>query len=277
MRIGIVGCGGRMGRTNLKEVLATASAVLAGGSEREDSPLLGQDLGVLAGLDPVGLAATGDVGALIEASDAVIEFSSPEATRRHAGLCAEAGCAHIVGTTGLDGAAQAALEAAAKRIPVVWAPNMSQGVNLVLALVERVARALDPTFDIEIVETHHRHKVDAPSGTALALGEAAARGRGIALAAAEIRARDGQVGPRREGGIGFAVLRGGDVVGDHAVIFAGAGERIEIVHKAADRSIYAKGAVRAALWTKNRPPGLYGMADVLGLMDRDEGSPTGCG
>ncbi|MCB1885548.1 MAG: 4-hydroxy-tetrahydrodipicolinate reductase [Geminicoccaceae bacterium] len=265
MRIGIIGCGGRMGRTNLKEVLATAGVELAGGSERKDSPLLGQDLGVLAGGEPIGIGATGDVKALVGASDAVIEFSSPDATVRHAALCAEAGCAHVVGTTGLDEGGRAALEAAARRVPVVWAPNMSQGVNLVLALVERVARALDPAFDIEVVEMHHRHKVDAPSGTGLALAEAAARGRGIDLAGAAIRARDGHTGPRPEGGIGFAVLRGGDVVGDHTVVFAGAGERIEIAHKAGDRAIYAKGAVRAARWTEGRAPGLYGMADVLGL------------
>jgi 4-hydroxy-tetrahydrodipicolinate reductase len=270
MRIGIVGCAGRMGRANLREVIEAGGdgVALAGGVERPGHPALGQDLGVLAGLDPVGLAAGDDLGALLAASDAVIEFSTPAATVATAELAAAGGrCAHVVGTTGLEPAQAAALERCAARVPIVWAPNMSLGVSLLLGLVERVARALDEGFDVEVLEMHHRHKVDAPSGTALALGRAAARGRGVALEEAAVRVRDGVTGPRRAGSIGFAALRGGDVVGEHRVLFAGAGERLELAHVATDRGIYARGAVRAARWaaTAGRAPGLYGMADVLGL------------
>ena len=265
MRIGIVGCAGRMGRTNLREVLETAGAELAGGVERPGHSALGQDLGVLAGLDPVGVSATDDLDALLAASDAVIEFSTHEATIATAARAAAQGCAHIVGTTGLDAAQSRELARSAERVPIVWAPNMSQGVNLLLGLVERVAGTLDSAFDIEILELHHRHKVDAPSGTALALGRAAARGRDVALEETAVRVRDGITGPRATGSIGFATLRGGDVVGEHRVIFAGAGERLELAHVATDRRIYARGAVRAALWTAGRAPGLYGMDDVLGI------------
>lgn len=265
MRIGVIGCAGRMGRTNLREVLGTPGVSLAGGVERPGHPALGQDLGVLAGLDPIGVAAGEDVAALARTAEALIEFSTPEATLAHAALCAEAGCAHVVGTTGLTTEQTEALRRLAERVAIVWAPNMSLGVNLLLGLVEQVARALDPSFDIEILELHHRHKVDAPSGTALALGRAAACGRGVDLDQVAVRARDGITGPRGEGQIGFAVLRGGDVVGDHRVMFAGPGERLELAHIAGDRRIYARGAVRAALWTAGQPPGLYGMAEVLGL------------
>ena len=268
MRIGIVGCAGRMGRANMREVLeAGGDVVLAGGVERPGHPALGQDLGVLAGLEPVGRAAADDLDGLLAASDAVIEFSTPAATVATAALAAARGsCAHVIGTTGLDGSQADALRGAARRIPVVWAPNMSLGVNLLLGLVEQVARALDPGgFDVEVVEMHHRHKVDAPSGTALALGRAAARGRGVDLDAAAVRARDGITGPRAAGQIGFATLRGGDVVGEHRVLFAGLGERLELAHVATDRRIYARGALRAATWAAARLPGLYGMADVLGL------------
>ena len=268
MRIGIVGCAGRMGRANLREVLETAGAELAGGVERPGHAALGQDLGVLAGLDPVGIPATDDLDALLAAADAVIEFSTPEATVATAARAAAKGCAHVVGTTGLDARQAGELARSAEGVPIVWAPNMSQGVNLLLGLVERVAGTLDPAFDIEILEMHHRHKVDAPSGTALALGRAAARGRGVALEDAAVRVRDGITGPRQAGTIGFATLRGGDVVGEHRVIFAGAGERLELTHVATDRRIYARGAVRAALWTAGRPPGLYGMDDVLGIAER---------
>jgi 4-hydroxy-tetrahydrodipicolinate reductase len=254
-----------MGRTNLAEVLATAGVELAGGVERPGHPALGQDLGTLAGGEPLGLVAHDDLARLTAEAEVVIEFSQPEASLAHAAIAAEAGCAHVIGTTGLDRTQAAALRALGQRIPIVWAPNMSQGVNLLLGLVEQLARTLDPAFDIEIVETHHRHKVDAPSGTALALGRSAAKGRGVELDEAALRARDGITGPRPEGGIGFAVLRGGDVVGDHTVLFAGAGERLELTHRATDRRIYARGALRSARWAVGKPPGLYGMADVLGL------------
>lgn len=265
MRIGVLGCAGRMGRTNLREVLGSKGVVLSGGVERAGHAAASEDLGMLAGLDPIGRHAGSDAAALIAASDAVIEFSTPEATLAHARLCAEHGCAHVIGTTGLEAEQEQELRALAARIPVVWAANMSLGVNLLLGLVRQVAGILDEAYDIEIVELHHRHKVDAPSGTALALGRAAAAGRDIDPAEAWVRARDGITGPRTTGSIGFAVLRGGDAVGDHTVMFAGEGERIELTHKASDRRIYARGAVRAARWAVGKPAGLYGMADVLGL------------
>jgi 4-hydroxy-tetrahydrodipicolinate reductase len=265
MRIGVIGCAGRMGRANLREVLGTTGAALAGGVERPGHAALGQDLGILAGMDPMGLFASDDVSGLIAAAQAVIEFSSPEATLANAALCAGRGCAHVIGTTGLNDDQERELRRLATRTAIVWAPNMSVGVNLLLGLVEQVARTLDPGFDIEILEMHHRQKVDAPSGTALALGRAAARGRGVELAQVAARARDGITGARPTGEIGFAVLRGGDVVGDHRVLFAGLGERLELAHVASDRRIYSAGAVRAALWAAAQPPGLYGMGDVLGL------------
>jgi 4-hydroxy-tetrahydrodipicolinate reductase len=266
MRIGVIGCAGRMGRANLREILGTPGLTLAGGVERPGHPEVGKDLGVIAGLDPVGLPAGDEVERLVSASDAVIEFSSPEATLANAELCAERGsCAHVIGTTGLTPAQERELRRLAARAAIVWAPNMSLGVNLLLGLVEQVARALDPSFDVEVLEMHHRLKVDAPSGTALALGRAAARGRGMELDAVARRGRDGITGARPVGEIGFAVLRGGDVVGDHRVLFAGPGERLELAHVATDRRIYARGAVHAARWAVGQPPGLYGMAEVLGL------------
>jgi 4-hydroxy-tetrahydrodipicolinate reductase len=265
MRIGILGCAGRMGRSNLREALDAEDVSLSGGIERAGHAALGEDLGVLAGREPIGLLAGSDATALIAASDAVIEFSTPVATLGHARLCAEAGCAHVIGTTGLSAADEAELERLGVRTAIVRAANMSLGVNLLLGLVRQVAATLDPAFDIEIVEMHHRHKVDAPSGTALALGAAAAEGRKVDAAEAFVRVRDGVTGPRRAGSIGFAVLRGGDAIGDHTVCFAGEGERIELTHRASDRRIYARGALHAARWAVGRPAGLYGMADVLGL------------
>ena len=265
MRIGVIGCAGRMGRANMAEILATDGLELVGGIEVKGNPAIGEDLGVLAGSDPIGTKATDDLGSLLTAAHAVIEFSTPDASLANAERCADAGCAHVIGTTGLDAGQRARLAELGKAIPIVWAANMSQGVNLLLGLVERVARSLDAEFDIEIVEAHHRHKVDAPSGTALALGEAAAAGRGVRLEDVADRGRDGFTGARRPGDIGFAVMRGGDVIGDHTVLFAGDGERIELTHKASNRSIYSRGAVRAARWAATRPPGFYGMIDVLGL------------
>jgi 4-hydroxy-tetrahydrodipicolinate reductase len=265
MRIGIIGCAGRMGRASLREVLASPGVELAGGIEHAGNPALGQDLGELAGLEPIGLAATSDADALLAACEVAIEFSTPAASLGHARRCAALRRAHVIGTTGLAPDEEAELRQLARRVPIVWAPNMSLGVNLLLGLVALAGRVLDAGYDIEIVEMHHRHKVDAPSGTALALGRAVARGRGIEPEPSFVRARDGVTGPRISGSIGFAVLRGGDVVGDHTVIFAGEGERLELGHRATDRRIYARGAVRAARWVAGRPPGLYGMADVLGL------------
>ena len=265
MRIGVLGCAGRMGRANLREILGSRGVTLSGGVDRPGHAATGEDLGTLAGLDPIGRRAGDDAAALITASDVVIEFSAPEATLAHARICAECRCAHIVGTTGLEPAQEAELRRLAAHTPIVWAANMSLGVNLLLGLVRQVAGILDEAYDIEIVELHHKHKVDAPSGTALALGRAAAAGRGVDPAASWVRARDGVTGPRVAGSIGFAVLRGGDAVGDHTVMFAGEGERLELTHKASDRRIYARGALRAARWAVGRPAGLYGMADVLGL------------
>jgi 4-hydroxy-tetrahydrodipicolinate reductase len=265
VRIGVVGCGGRMGQALVREIAQTAGAALAGGTERAGSPVLGADIGSVAGLKPLGLQIGADAAALFDASDVVIDFTAPAASLHHAQLAAEHGCALVVGTTGLSAEETAQLREAAGRAALVHAPNMSLGVNLLLALVERVAGILGDDYDIEIVEMHHRHKVDAPSGTALGLGRAAAAGRQVALDAVKETVRDGHPGPRVPGRIGFATLRGGDVVGDHTVIFAGDGERLELGHKASSRTVFAKGAVRAALWAAGKRPGFYGMADVLGL------------
>ncbi|MEP4378027.1 MAG: 4-hydroxy-tetrahydrodipicolinate reductase [Alphaproteobacteria bacterium] len=264
-KIGIVGAGGRMGQMLVRVVAETDGCVLAGASEVAGSTHLGADPGLLAGVGESGVAITDDAAAVFASVDAVIDFTVPAATAAHAAMSAEAGCALIAGTTGLEAAHRAALDAAAAKVPVVWASNMSSGVNLLFAITEQVARALDPDFDIEIVEMHHKHKVDAPSGTALSLGEAAARGRGVDFDTEKVLSREGITGERQRGNIGFATLRGGDVVGEHSVVFAAAGERIELTHRATDRGIFARGAVRAANWTGGQKPGLYSMMDVLGL------------
>ena len=264
MKIGIVGCAGRMGLMLIQEVLANSRTTLAGGTE-PGGAAVGQDLGLLAGTIPAAVAVTTDTKALFAASDAVIDFTTPAAAKIHAELAAATGKALIIGTTGLGDDARAAIAAAAKKTVIIQAANMSVGVNVLLALTETLAATLGPEYDIDILEMHHRHKVDAPSGTALVLGEAAAKGRKVSLKDVARTTRDGQVGARPLGEIGFATLRGGDVVGDHTVVFAGDGERIEITHKASSRVIFAKGALRAALWTKGRVPGLYSMRDVLGL------------
>jgi 4-hydroxy-tetrahydrodipicolinate reductase len=269
MEIGVLGCAGRMGRAVMAEILASPDLHLSGGVEPPGHPALGQDLGALAGAEPQGVPASADDRALIRRSQVVIEFSAPAATAAHAQIAADCGTAHVIGTTGLDREQAAGVRQAAGRTPILWAANMSLGVNLLLGLAEQVARALGPAeFDAEIVELHHRHKVDAPSGTALALGAAVARGRGLDLGAVAERGRDGLTGARRPGAIGFAALRGGDAVGDHTVVFAGAGERLELTHRASDRRIYARGALAAARWLHGRPAGLYGMAEVLGLEPR---------
>ena len=265
MKIGVVGCTGRMGRMVVTEITGTGNCELAGGTESAGHPKLGEDVSAVAGLVASGLKVSGDAAALFSASDAVIDFTAPEATLHHAVLAADSSTALVVGTTGMDDEQQSALGRAAERAPIVLAPNFSVGVNLLLGLTEQVAGVLGEDFDIEIVEMHHKHKVDAPSGTALGLGEAAARGRGVGLSEVADRGRDGITGEREPGRIGFASLRGGDVVGEHTVVFAGAGERIELTHKAASRAIFARGAVRAALWTEGKPAGLYSMMDVLGF------------
>ncbi len=265
MKIAVMGAAGRMGQELIRAIAAQPGCSVSGGLEHPSAAALGRDLGTLAGIDPIGVAVTADAAAVISNADAILDFTTPKATAEFAQLAAAHGTVHIIGTTGFDAATTAAIEQASVQTAIVKAGNMSLGVNLLVALTRRVAAALGEDFDIEIVEMHHRLKVDAPSGTALMLGEAAARGRNIDLAAHAVRARDGHTGPRTTGDIGFATLRGGSVVGDHSVIFAGDGERIELTHLAADRGIFARGAVKAAMWGKGRAPGLYSMLDVLGI------------
>lgn len=265
MRFVVVGAAGRMGRMLIRAVQESDGCVLVAAVERAGSPLIGQDAGVLAGLPALGVIFTEDAAAAFAQGDVVLDFTAPDATVAFAELAAGAGIAHIVGTTGMAPEHLAALRKAADRTVIVRSGNMSLGVNLLAALVRKVAATLGTDWDIEIVEMHHRMKVDAPSGTAVLLGEAAADGRAVDLAKARVAVRDGQTGAREAGTIGFATLRGGTVTGDHKVIFAGAGERLELAHIAEDRSLFAQGAVKAALWTKGRAPGLYAMADVLGL------------
>jgi 4-hydroxy-tetrahydrodipicolinate reductase len=267
LKVGIIGCAGRMGQMLVRTVAVSDRCLVVGGSERPGAAVIGKDIGLVAGIDPLGVSITGDAADLFGQADAVLEFTSPAATVQHAELAAKKKTIHVIGTTGFEPPQLAVLNRAAKQAAIVLAPNMSLGVNLLLRLVERVAQALDADWDIEVLEMHHRAKVDAPSGTALALGRAAAAGRGVDLDAVAKRARDGVTGARRRGDIGFAVLRGGDVVGDHKVVFASEGERLELAHIATSREIYARGAVRAALWAQGRPPGLYSMADVLGLSE----------
>jgi 4-hydroxy-tetrahydrodipicolinate reductase len=264
-RIGVVGAAGRMGQMLVREIATTQGAAFAGGTEAPGSPALGRDPGEHAGSGLTNTVLGSDPAALFAASDVVIDFTIPAATRAHALLAAQTGKGLVIGTTGLGPDDDRAIAAAAERAPIVRAPNMSLAVNLLMALTERVAATLGSEYDIEIFEIHHRHKIDAPSGTALGLGQAAARGRGVDLATHGVRARDGHTGPRQEGTIGFSVARGGGEVGDHVVMFCGGSDRIELTHKAHGRGIYAGGAVRAALWLAGRRPGLYTMKDVLGL------------
>jgi 4-hydroxy-tetrahydrodipicolinate reductase len=267
MRLIVAGAGGRMGRTLVKAIAETQGLTLAGALESAGSPLLGQDTGVLAGLGANGITLTADAAALMQKADGIIDFTVPQATTAFAALAAQAGIVHIIGTTGISAGDEVKIKDAAKRAVIVKSGNMSLGVSLLAALVKRVAATLDSDFDIEILEMHHNKKVDAPSGTALLLGRAAAEGRGVDLDKRSVRARDGQTGARKPGDIGFAALRGGSVVGEHSVIFAGPAERIELAHKADDRMIFARGALKAALWARGQKPGLYSMSDVLGLAD----------
>ncbi len=267
MRLIVAGAGGRMGRTLVKAIGETPGLTLAGATEGDGSPFLGQDSGVLAGLPPNRVVVTSEVRPLTLAADGIVDFTIPAATVKLAALAAETKLAHIIGTTGMSAADDAIVAEAAKKTAVMKSGNMSLGVNLLAMLTRKVAQALDEEFDIEIVEMHHNKKIDAPSGTALLLGEAAAAGRKIDLKTHSERGRDGHTGARKAGSIGFASLRGGNVAGDHSVIFAGGDERIELTHKATDRMIFARGALKAAHWTRGKPPGLYSMLDVLGLKD----------
>jgi len=265
MRIIVAGAGGRMGRTLVKAIADSKGFMLAGALEDARSPLIGQDAGLLAGLGDNGVKLAADAGPLLDKADAIADFTVPAATVAFAAQAAKAGKIHIIGTTGLSAADEAKIKDAASKAVIVKSGNMSLGVNLLAALTKRVAKTLDNAFDIEILEMHHNQKVDAPSGTALLLGRAAAEGRGIDLDKHKIASRDGHTGARKAGDIGFATLRGGSVVGEHSVIFAGPAERLELTHKAEDRMIFARGALHAALWARGQKPGLYSMTDVLGL------------
>jgi 4-hydroxy-tetrahydrodipicolinate reductase len=263
--IAVVGASGRMGRMLISAIEAHPQARLAGVTERPGHEWIGRDLGDAMGLAPMGVVVLDDPLDVFAEAHAVLDFTTPAATMVHAEIAAQARLVHVIGTTGLSRENRERLAAAARHAVIVEAGNMSLGVNLLTVLVRQVARALGPEYDVEIVEMHHRMKVDAPSGTALMLGEAAAQGRGANLADIAERGRDGETGPRGDGAIGFASLRGGDVIGEHEVIFAGPGERIVLRHVASDRMLFAQGAVRAALWGREQGPGLYAMTDVLGL------------
>jgi 4-hydroxy-tetrahydrodipicolinate reductase len=258
MKIAIAGAAGRMGQMLIRQIAATPGCSLAAALEGKGSNALGSDAGG-------GVKITSDAAAAIGAADTVIDFTVPAATVAHAKIAADKGVAVVIGTTGLNPEQTATVHECAKRTPILWAANMSMGVNVLLALVEKTASMLDPAYDIEVLEMHHRHKIDAPSGTALALGRAAAAGRQVRLEDVWRRSREGHTGARPAGEIGFATLRGGEEVGVHTVMFAAAGERLELSHRAFSRETYASGALRAALWLAGKKPGLYGMKDVLGL------------
>lgn len=265
MKIGIIGAGGRMGQACIRQVTDTDGCAVVAASDMAGSTLIGQDAGTAAGAGALGVAVTDDAAAVIAASDAIIEFTLPEPTVNHVALTAEAGVAHIIGTTGMDATQENALKAAGEKTVVMHAPNMSLAVNLLFALTKQVAATLNDDFDIEIFEMHHKHKVDAPSGTAVGMGRAAAEGRGVNLDDVAQWARNGITGERKRGDIGFASLRGGNVIGDHTATFAIEDERLEISHKAQSRQIFARGAVHAALWSAGKEPGFYTMFDVLGI------------
>lgn len=267
MRLIVAGAGGRMGRALVRVISETPGAVLAGALEAPGSELLGKDSGVLAGLPANDVKLSADLWELSANADGIVDFTIPAASIANVAIAAQRRLVHIIGTTGLSASDMAVIKSVTSRAIVVQSGNMSLGVNLLAALVKRVAQSLDESFDIEILEMHHKAKIDAPSGTAFLLGEAAAAGRGIDLHARSVRGRDGLTGARTPGDIGFAALRGGTVTGDHSVIFAGPMERIELTHRAEDRTMFAQGAIKAALWARDKTPGFYTMTDVLGLAD----------
>jgi len=267
LRLIVAGAGGRMGRTLIEAISETDGAVLVGAVEAIGAGAIGRDAGELAGLGANGILVTREIEPLLGEADGILDFTVPAATVVLAAHAARRGLVHVIGTTGLSAEQETVIAAAGNSARIVKSGNMSLGVNLLAALVKRVARTLGPDFDIEILEMHHGKKTDAPSGTALLLGRAAAAGRNIDLDKRSVRVRDGHPGVRRSGDIGFASLRGGTVVGEHSVIFAGPHERIELVHKAEDRMIFARGALKAALWARDQKPGLYAMADVLGVAE----------
>ncbi|MBB4123112.1 4-hydroxy-tetrahydrodipicolinate reductase [Martelella radicis] len=266
MKLVVVGASGRMGQTLIRVISETEGAVLHAAIDRPESPVLGKDAGELAGVGTLGVPVTDDPLKAFVDAEGVLDFTVPAASVEYAGLAAQARIVHVIGTTGFSEDDETQIKAAARHARIIKSGNMSLGVNLLGELVKQAAAALSAKgWDIEVLEMHHRHKVDAPSGTALLLGEAAAEGRGISLKENAVKVRDGHTGPREEGTIGFATLRGGSVVGEHSVLLAGEGETVSLSHKATDRSIFARGAVQAALWGRAEKPGLYSMLDVLGL------------
>lgn len=267
LRIAITGVSGRMGRMLISCADDSADVEVSAALERSGHDWIGQDFGLALGGSARGFKVTDDVDAALAQSDALIDFTAPAATVSFAQAAARASAIHVIGTTGMDRDDLAALDIAARSAVIVRAGNMSLGVNLLVQLTQRVAAALDDDYDIEVIEAHHKHKVDAPSGTALMLGEAAATGRGVSLEDVSDRGRDGITGARKTGDIGFTAIRGGDIIGEHDVMFAAAGERIVLRHVASDRSVFARGAIKAALWARTRAPGSYDMLDVLGLKD----------
>ncbi|XAH23453.1 4-hydroxy-tetrahydrodipicolinate reductase [Xylophilus sp. GW821-FHT01B05] len=263
-RVAIAGASGRMGRMLIEAVRAADDCVLAGALDAAASPAIGSDASAFLGLAS-GVQITADPAIGVAGADALIDFTRPEGTMAHLAACRERGVALVIGTTGFTAAQKADIAAAARDIPIVMAPNMSVGVNVTLKLLEMAAKALSTGYDIEILEAHHRHKVDAPSGTALKMGEVIASALGRSLDECAVYAREGVTGERDPSSIGFAAIRGGDIVGDHTVLFAGTGERIEISHKASSRAGYAQGSLRAVRFLAGKKPGLYDMFDVLGL------------
>lgn len=266
-RIAVAGAAGRMGQALIQAVVANEGVALAAASESPQSQSLGADAGELAGVGRLGLVVEPSLEPARDRFDVLIDFTAPAVTLNHLSLCRAAGCAMVIGTTGFAAEQRGEIAAAAADIPIVFAPNMSIGVNLCLKLLDSAARVLGDEVDVEIFEAHHRLKVDAPSGTALRMGEVVANALGRDLGEVAVYGREGQTGPRDRATIGFATMRAGDVVGEHSVWFAGDGERIEITHKASSRLTFARGAVRAAGWLAEQPPGLYDMQDVLGLRD----------
>jgi 4-hydroxy-tetrahydrodipicolinate reductase len=261
----VTGASGRMGQTLIRLAQGSDRLRLVGCVERAGHPWIGRDVGEAMGGAPVGVKVTDDALEAFAKAQAVVDFTAPAATVEFAALAAQARAVHVIGTTGLEAEHLAKIDAAARHAVIVRAGNMSLGVNLLVRLTEKVAKALDADWDVEIVEAHHRMKVDAPSGTALMLGAAAATGRGVPLDEAKVSGRDGITGARAKGSIGFSAIRGGDMVGEHDVIFAGEGERVMLRHVATDRAIFARGALRAALWGQGQKPGQYDMMDVLGI------------
>ena len=264
VKIAIAGAAGRMGRTLLELSAQDPRLEVVAAFERADSPHLGSDAGTLSGLSALGVPVTATTTLAAREFDVLIDFTTPAATLDNLATCRRLGRRMVIGTTGL-GPARATIEAAGTDIALMWAPNMSVGVNLCYKLLDLAARVLGEDFDVEVIEAHHRHKVDAPSGTALKMGEVVALALGRDLTRSAIYGREGQVGPRKRETIGFSTIRAGEIVGDHTVLFAGAGERIEITHRAENRSTFAAGALRAAQWLAAQPPGIYDMQDVLGL------------